>query len=386
MDRRRFLTAGAAAVGALIAGPAFNDVLAAPRHRRPRPATFPYGPLGGPDRNGIRLPRGFSSRVLARGEEVVPGTRHRWHRFPDGGATFPSPDGGWVYTSNSELPIVGGAGALRFDRSGNVVDGYRILTGTSLNCAGGPTPWGTWLSCEEHPAGLVWECDPQRPGSGVPRPALGSFSHEAVAVDPVGRRLYLTEDDTTGDSDGFYRFTPDRYPDLTSGLLEAAALRPDGTVEWRRVGPTVPMGLQRILGRTATTFDGAEGAWYHLGHVFFTTKSDNRVWDLDVADNRISVLYDAEAYGPKAPLRGVDNVVVSRSGDIYVGEDGGEMRLALLTPGGHLSPMLQVVGQDDSEITGPAFDPSGRRLYFSSQRGGGGAGITYEIAGLFRQP
>lgn len=371
MDRRQFLRAGALGAGALL--------LARSPLTHALPGD-PYGPLRAPDANGIRLPAGFRSRVVARGEQLVPGTRHLWHRFPDGGAVFPAPDGGWIYASNSEVPLLGGAGALRFDRRGKVVDGYRILAGTSMNCAGGPTPWGTWLSCEEHPAGLVWECDPTRPGQGVPRPALGTFSHEAVAVDPVRKRLYLTEDDGTDGGDGLYRFTPERYPDLTAGTLEAAVMAADGSVSWVAVEPGVPMRLQRP--GSATAFDGAEGIWYHDGHVTFTAKGANRVWDLDVAADRITLRYDADE-----PLQGVDNVVGTAGGDLYVAEDGGDMQICVLTPEGRVAPVLQVTGHDGSEITGPAFDPSGTRLYFSSQRGEGGTGpgVTYEVRGPFRR-
>jgi secreted PhoX family phosphatase len=79
----------------------------------------------------------------------------------------------------------------------------------------------------------------------------------------------------------------------------------------------------------------------------------------------------------------VDNVVVARSGDVYVAEDGGNMQLVILGPDESVSPFLEVTGQSGSEITGPAFSPDGSRLYFSSQRGGSG-GITYEVRGPFR--
>jgi secreted PhoX family phosphatase len=138
------------------------------------------------------LPQGFSSRVLAVTGQLVPGTTYPWHPAPDGGAVFPQQDGGWVYTSNSEIPVGGGAGALRFGPDGEVVDGYRILTGTNQNCAGGPTPWGTWLSCEENPLGQVFECEVGGATQGVAKPALGMFAHEAVTVDPGRKQLYLT--------------------------------------------------------------------------------------------------------------------------------------------------------------------------------------------------
>jgi hypothetical protein len=88
------------------------------------------------------LPKGFTSRILAVTGSLVEGTTYPWHPAPDGGAVFPQDDGGWVYTSNSEIPVGGGAGALRFGPDGEVVDAYRILTGTNQNCAGRPDPVG----------------------------------------------------------------------------------------------------------------------------------------------------------------------------------------------------------------------------------------------------
>jgi secreted PhoX family phosphatase len=85
-------------------------------------------------------------------------------------------------------------------------------------------------------------------------------------------------------------------------------------------------------------------------------------------------------------LTGVDNIVQAANGDLYVCEDGGDQQLVIVRPDGSVWPFLQVTGQSGSELTGPAFDPSGTRLYFSSQRGPTGAdtGITYEVRGPFR--
>ncbi len=99
---------------------------------------------------------------------------------------------------------------------------------------------------------------------------------------------------------------------------------------------------------------------------------------------RLSVLYDAAVAGPDAPLTGVDNLVVSRSGDIFVGEDGGNLEVVMISTEGQVAPVVRLVGHDLSEVTGPAFSPDGSRLYFSSQRGTDGRGVTFQVTGPFR--
>ncbi len=94
------------------------------------------------DNNGVRLPAGFSSRIIANsGQAVINGQEFTWHAAPDGGACFAidsgSYSGGWIYVSNSEMQSTGGAGAIVFNAGGEVVDAYAILENTSRNCAGG---------------------------------------------------------------------------------------------------------------------------------------------------------------------------------------------------------------------------------------------------------
>lgn len=381
-DRRTFLTGSLGAAVAISLTPAiFRRAFAAAAVV----GESPYGPLGAANSNGLRLPAGFSSRLLAQSGQLVSGTDYAWHGQPDGAATFAGTAGGWVYACNSELNgNRGGAGAIRFDASGNVVDAYRILAGTKYNCAGGATPWGTWLSCEEHRAGLVWECDPFVPGQGVARPALGKFAHEAAVVDPTTGWIYMTED--TGDS-RLYRFRPDRPGNLRAGVLEAASIDAGGFVTWVAVASDKP-----YRGSETAEFKRGEGAWFANGHFYFCTTTDNRVWALEPVSGKLEVIYDAEEIGIAAPLREPDNVTVhAQSGDIYVAEDDDDLQLVLLADvqGQRIAaPFLQLVGHAGSEIAGPAFSPDGRRLYFSSQRGtdgsNNGPGLTFEVTGPFR--
>jgi hypothetical protein len=370
MHRRDFLRAGLFGAGALAFGGGLTGC----------DNNGPYGALQAPDANGIMLPNGFTSRVVARAGQTVQETAYVWHGAPDGGATFAAAGGGWIYTSNSELPagFGGGASALRFASDGTIVDAYRILGGTSVNCAGGPTPWGSWLSCEERDTGQVWECDPFGVDDAVPRPAMGVFKHEAAAVDPARGHVYLTEDRSDG---RLYRFVPDAYPDLSAGMLQVATVT-NQNVSWSVVlDPSASLIPTRQQVPSSTAFNGGEGAWFHDDTLWFTTKGDNRVWKLDVASATLTVLYDS-ATASNPILTGVDNIVRASNGDLYVAEDPGDLQLVLLRPNGRLFPFLQVTNQSGSELTGPAFNPSGSRLYFSSQRGGSG-GITYEVSGAF---
>jgi secreted PhoX family phosphatase len=347
------------------------------------------------DDNGVRLPEGYSSRIIASSSQpVLAGDNFLWHAAPDGGACFATDEGGWIYVSNSEITAAGGVSAIKFNADGKVIDAYAILQNTSRNCAGGATPWGSWLSCEEIDSGRVWECDPAGQVPAVVRPALGVFKHEAVAVDEINHQLYLTEDKPDG---CLYRFTAsqltdDGYPELSAGALEVAVMRDNAAADagktllsWVKLpDPLAQTQATREQLPSAMRFNGGEGIAYYNGRIIFSTKGDNRVWSYLTASRELGILYDASS-SLTPILTGVDNVIVSQAGDIYVAEDGGDLQVVVIDNQGNVYPIAQLVGHDKSEVTGLAFSPDGKRLYFSSQRGTTGLsenGITYEIQGF----
>ncbi|MFI6295460.1 alkaline phosphatase PhoX [Nonomuraea sp. NPDC050790] len=327
-----------------------------------RAGAGPYGPLLPPNGDGLALPEGFTSRTVARSGRKVAGLK--WHAAPAGGACFPDGDG-WIYVSNAKVPLLGGASALCFGSNGTVIEAYRVLSGTTLNAAGGATPWNTWLSCEETESGRVFECDPYGERAARPRLAMGRFRHEAAACDPERQVVYLTEDEPDG---CFYRFRPRDWGDLTEGTLEVLAM---GGV-WRPVPhPAAPVEPTRFQVPDALRFDGAEGCHYADGVCSFTTRGDGRVWSYTASTGRLEA-----AGGPEA-------------GERFVVRGGGPMEISVITRSGEAAPFARLEGHGLSTPAGPAFSPDGTRLYLSSQRGRTGAragtdGHTFEVTGPFR--
>ena len=394
LTRRELVRDGTLAAGALVLPEAaFGDGTEAHVSRSPRITDGPYGPLGDPDPlTGVRVPRGFRVREIGRARAPVGLTGYFWPDRPDGSGSFARSDGSWIFVANSEVPDGGGVSAIHFSPTGAILDAYRICGGTSTNCGGGTTPWGTWLTGEEIGRGRVLECDPNGDKEPIERPALGRFAHEYVLVHAQQRKLYMTEDEKTG---GFYRFTPERWGDLSAGLLEIATLRPDGRISWSEIpDPSAESVNTREQVAGVSNMKKPEGLCIDpvSGVVFFAESGAGRVYAYDPDSGAYEVVY-AEDDFDKPILTDTDNLAVSHTtGDLFICEDSGTFDICILTPEGEMAKFVNLSGVqhegtligDISETTGPSFDPSGTRFYFSSQSAGV-AGVTYEVTGPWRK-
>ncbi len=408
------------------------------------------GPLqpSSADPNGIQVPAGFTTRLLAEynnGASNVRGSDgsdlgYAWHSDPDGGATFAMPDGGWIYVSNCESrdstsgpaagapyqfpnrredvelagALAGGVSALRFGAKGNLIDAYSVQDNTTTNCSGGATPWGTWINGEEIVDGYMFECSPLRDGGAAVRlDQFGRKGHEMVAVDEPGRAIYHTED--AGGDDRFYRtifsdsdWPAGERPRMENGVLQVMGI-PAG-LDAARLGPTpiewhnaLAVDQPQFMNRhpRSTLFEGNEGVWYLNGFIFVTTKSDDNIWAIDTTVDTIESIYNpidgpiGSPVDPNEPrLLGVDNICMTLDGEMLVVEDGGDMRCMVLLPDRTTIPLLRLPGDpSQTEVTGVAISPDGRRIYVSGQRsysngtsvmGFNVAGVTYEITMPFQ--
>ena len=329
-------------------------------------------------------------------------------------------------------PFVGGTSTVIFDlKRQEVLDQYQSLIGTDRNCAGGPTPWGSWITCEE-PADMTTQWGlfhgycfevPASPIPGIVKPIplreMGRFRHEAIAVDPSSGVVYLTEDRSDG---VLYRFLPNQPGKLLEGgRLQALGLRdeaPGDSRNWPDSKKSFPIGKRlpvrwialedvespndnlrhQALKKGALIFSRAEGMWYgsdeEVGEssVYFacTDGGANQAGQIfryfpSAAEGRAGEEKDPgtiELYlepNDTELLRKGDNITISPSGSLYICEDGsGPNKIRGVTQDGKMFTLARN-RLNDSEFAGACFSPSEETLFVNIQQ----PGITFAVTGPF---
>lgn len=423
-----------------------------------------YGPLL-PDPAGIlNLPKGFSYKILStKGEQMddglfLPGG-------PDGMAAFKGKKGRVIVVRNHELspdsfkngpfgetnqlldkvapdkfydygkkaiPGLGGTTTFIYnEKSGKIEKQWLSLAGTARNCAGGPTPWNSWLTCEESTIkagayegkiekdhGYVFEVpatDEMELALPLPIKAMGRFNHEAVAVDPRTGIAYLTED--RGDS-LIYRYIPNTPGKLLDGgKLQALAiagqksfdtrnwetlqtpkmaLREKLDVEWIDVlNPESPEDDLRLEGFSngAACFARGEGMWYGKDEIYFACTNGGHLQNGQVF-RYIPGAREGKSDEQKSPgklelfaespdkeiLKNCDNLTVAPWGDVVLCEDASHPFVVGVTPQGEYYKLAENVGYQ-TEFAGGVFSPSGDTYFVNIQ----GAGITVAITGPWKK-
>ena len=317
----------------------------------------------------------------------------------------------------------GGTTTVEFDTaSGSVVSAWPSLAGTAVNCAGGPTPWGSWLSCEETvggpgdengyslPHGYVFEVPVDGGSAAEPYRAMGRFVHEAVSVDPESGIVYETEDRAEA---GFYRFVPEEPGRLgAGGRLEMLALaeRPGADtrtgqqagrwepVSWVPIDDPDPDPVEtgsvsaQGIRHGAAIFARLEGTWQGNGRIYVVSTNggdaeSGQIWEYDPGEERIRLLFESPA---AEVLDMPDNMCVGPRGGLVLCEDGGgEDYVRGLTTEGEIFPFVRnnviLAGERnglegdfrEGEFAGATFSPDGKWLFVNAQS----PGITFAITG-----
>ncbi|MEO0549160.1 MAG: alkaline phosphatase PhoX [Pseudomonadota bacterium] len=343
--------------------------------------------------------------------------------------TFPSTDLIYDFSPDGH-PLKGGTTTLLYNtRTQELESAHLSIAGTATNCAGGVTPWGSWLTCEEtyempgaHATkahGFVFEVPAANPGLAEPIPLtdMGRYKHEAAAVDPRTGIVYLTEDHEEG---LIYRFLPNARGELAKGgRLQALALMDQisaDTRNWRAADytagqslpvrwidmqdVTAPDGDLHLRGYAtgAARFARGEGmAWAvepRGSAVYFACTTGGvarkgQIWryqpspvegtpDETSAPGQLVLHY--ESPGPQT-MDMCDNIVAAPWGHLIICEDGDNDEFVHgLTPSGGVYTIARNAHPDKSEFAGACFSPDGSTLFVNVQS----PGATFAITGPWR--
>ena len=466
----------ATAPGALAASPVGDRDEDARRHR----PELGYGPLVDDPAGLLALPAGFTYRVVTRTGETTLESGESTPSNHDGTASFAGERGATLLVNNHELsgprakwphpvPLAdglvydpaasGGCTVVEIPRHWNEppnghghgrgghpapVTEWVGIAGTSTNCAGGATPWGTWLTCEEtedkagvngmtKDHGYVFEVDPHdRRANRHPEPvkALGRYAHEAVVVDPKRGHLYLTED-AAGPNGLLYRWTPPHGFHHGRGRL--ATLGPDDGVlqafrcfdsggrfvddlsRVTRIGTVLGVDWVDVPDRDAqqtsvrkqfgpdevTRARKLEGMWWGDGGTYIVSsfaraespvQHDGAVWFYNPSRRTLTLkvlLGVNPTPAVDGPFDGPDNITVSPYGGLIIAEDGeGVQHLFGALDDGRTYPLARnqlnigtAEAPEFSEFTGVTFSPDGGTLFANIQV----PGIVLAITGPWRR-
>lgn len=411
-----------------------------------------FGPLV-PDPEGVfDLPKGFRYQIISRHGDVM-SDGLRTPGLPDGMAVFPLDEERCVVVRNHELavdpgrptafddadaariagladriydsghgtPVPGGTTNLVYNtRTQTIERSFLSLAGTERNCAGGPTPWGTWLTCEETVAkagegrerdhGWIFEVPARsEPGLADPEPLveMGRFNHEAVAVSPAGN-VYMTEDRGDGLIYRYVPKTPERMreggrlqflcvrdrPSLNTSNREepTVAIGEVFECEWKDVEDRLsPDDTMRHEGfeRGGARFARGEGMWAGSDGIYFCCTSGGRTHDGQVfrlrfpdgADGSGEERVQLELFiqpDDSRVLQAADNVTVAPNGHLVVCEDGSKREDCLIgvSPAGRCY-RLGRNASSKSELAGAAFSPDGSTMFVNIQHDG----LTLAVTG-----